>query len=195
MKTTFALLATIIIFCTTNAKADGGSKTISYDKNSCLHIKGIVDNDNDYRDCFVELISPNKTIDTVVLSQGNENFEFVLRKNCEYTIRISKKGYLSKTIAINTQILTLESEIHFFEFDTFLIKDAEVAKLNKTLINAPVALVSYNYQLESFAPDSHYTELMKKEMYHLTNNNQGLGGKENAAPLSTKCHSFLALSR
>ncbi|PBQ32662.1 hypothetical protein CNR22_13065 [Sphingobacteriaceae bacterium] len=195
MKSTLLLLATTLIFCFSNAKADGGSKTAVYDKNSCLHVTGIVNSDEDYQDCIVELIGPDKAIDTVMLSQGNEKFEFILKKNSDYLIRISKKGYLNKTVAISTHILTLETEIHFFEFELSLLKDTEIAKLNKNLASAPIALVSYNYQTESFEHNVQYSDLMKKELYNVTASNQTFGEQEKSQTLSTKCHSFLTLSR
>lgn len=195
MKTTLLTLAAAFGLCFTTVKADGGPKTPVYDSRSCLHVTGIVNNEEDYKDCVVELIGPDKAIDTVLLSQGNEKFEFVLKKNSDYLIRISKKGYLNKTVAISTHILMLESEVHFFEFEVSLIKDTEIAKLNKNLVNYPIALVRYNYQSETFEHNPQYSDFIKKELYNLTDNNQTFNSKENSPPVSTKCHSFLALSR
>jgi len=195
MKTTLVLLATTLSVCFTSLKAiDKTPKTATYDAKSCLQITGIVTNDEDMQPCIVELISPNKAIDTVMLYNGEEKFEFILKKNCDYLIRISKKGYLHKTVAVSTEILTLESEIHYFEFELSLIKETEITKLNKNIVNNPVALVHYNYQSESFEPNVEYSSLMRKEMYNL-HDNQFLTGKENSQTISTKCHSFLALSR
>lgn len=195
MKNSLLVFATALSLCFTVAKADGGQKTAIYDSHSCLHVKGIVNNDEDSQDCIVELIGPDKAIDTVMLAQGNEKFEFILKKNSDYLIRISKKGYLNKTVAISTHILMLESEIHFYEFELSLMKETEIAKLNKNLANSPVALVRYNYQSEAFEHNAEYSAFMKKELYNLTDNSQTFDGKESSQPISTKCHSFLALSR
>ena len=43
-------------------------------------------NEEDYQDCIVELIGPDQAIDTVMLVQGNEKFEFILNNSTLHQI-------------------------------------------------------------------------------------------------------------
>lgn len=193
MKATVILLAAALGLSLNAMAKDKSPKREKYDAYSCLHISGIVENEEEeeLQDCIVELIGPNKSIDTVLLGEGVEKFDFVLKKNSNYIIRVTKKGYLKKTVAVNTQILTLENELHHFDFNISLLKETEIAKLNKNMLDYPVAMIHYDYQSDSFIHNEQYFDLVKKELYN-TNEQEQVQSKQ---PLSTRSLSFLSPTR
>jgi hypothetical protein len=193
MKTTiFLLAATLGLSFNAMAKKEKNPKTDKYDGYSCLHIIGEVETDtedkNEDQTFLVELVEPNKTVETIFLTNGETKFELVLKKNTNYLIRISKKGYIKKSIAVNTEILTLDDEIYEFKFNVSLMKESEMNKLNKNLVNFPVAMVRYDYKSESFIHDEQYFDMVKKELYNTNEKDQVLEPKR----MSNTAHSFLA---
>lgn len=194
MKTTVILIvAALGLSLSANASKEKTPKTDKYDAYACLHIIGTVDSDEDEDDeesqnCLIELIEPSKTVETMILTNGETKFEMVLKKNTNYLIRISKKGYIKKSIAIDTHILTLENEIHEFKFEIALLKESEMNKLNKNMLNTPVAMIQYDYQSDSFIHNQEYFDMVRKELYNTNDKDQMLEPKR----LSTGAHSFLA---
>lgn len=202
MKTTIFFLSLIaaLFFNAANASNNPSSASkrgVKYDESSILHITGYINNNDDTEeDCFIELISPNKAIETIVLPAGEEKFEFVLARNTEYMIRITKKGYLNKTVSVKTHMVTLENELHHFKFETALIEKSEMDKMNKDLLDYPAAIIHYDYKSESFSHNVQYTDMIKKELYHLQESTEGSTQVEKPSrPLSSKPHSFLTSSR
>ena len=193
MKTTFFILSMIASLCFTTAHAakDPVKRVKKTDVTACLRISGVIANNNENEgECYIELIGQNKAIDTIILPQGEKKFEFMLGRNTEYMIRISKKGYLNKTVSVNTHILTLENELHSFNFETGLMAQSELANLNKNMLNYPAAIIQYDYQSDSFSHNEEYTDLIKKELYNTQNTDNNVSEQTNR-PLSSKPHSFL----
>jgi hypothetical protein len=192
MKSTVILIIAILgLSFSANASKDKKPKPDKYGAYACLHIIGTVENDEDDEDeesqnCLIELIEPSKTVETVILTNGETKFELVLKKNTNYLIRISKKGCIRKSIAVDTHILTLENELHEFKFDIALLKESEAGKLNKNMLNYPVAMIQYDYQSDSFVHNQEYFDMVKKELY---NTNEQVLEPRN---MSTGAHSFLA---
>jgi hypothetical protein len=149
-----------------NVKAGNGYK-LKYDSLSCLQIEGRILNAYDGIDgeCTVELICNDGTSDTIILKEGRTKFKFVLNKNSFYGLRISKAGYISKLISINTEMLTQTDEIYLFNFETSLMQEEVLALLNEDVIDFPVAIVHYDYESDSFSYSKEYTENMKKELH------------------------------
>jgi hypothetical protein len=146
----------------------------NYDSLSILQVEGKISNlnENVYEDCIVELIWKNEVVQTLVLKEGKKKFKFILGKNTSYSIRISKKGYLSKLISVETEIP--ESEEYFglykFEFETSLIKEASASRLNKEMIDFPIAIVRFDYEQDIFSYDKKYTAHIKRELHKPSNN-------------------------
>ncbi len=178
MKTSIITTAFVLCLGLFNAKSanDNHHKT-KFDSLSCLQIEGKVLNADEGEDgeCLVELITLNDGIDSIVLKEGRKKFKFVLEKNSYYAIRVSKKGYISKLVSVNTEILTEDEGVHRFVFETTLIKEAALKRLNKDVIDFPVAIIHFDYELDDFSYNKEYTDNMKRELHQLPTNNPTKG--------------------
>ena len=136
------------------------------DSLSCLKIEGKISNaDEAETACTIELIGLNDQIDTVYLKEGKTKFKFTLNKDSYYAIRISKPGYLSKLICVNTEILTEVNGVYKFEFETSLLKEVVVKNLNTDVLDFPVAIVYFDYEKECFSYNKEYSAFIKKELH------------------------------
>lgn len=168
MKT---IIKTIIItVCLSLAAADLRSSTNhnpKYDSLSCLQVEGRVLNADDEtgEDCFVELINIEGEIDSLVLREGKKKFKFVLSKNSYYALRISKKGYISKLISVNTELEIQPEGIYKFVFEISLLREEAIKRLNEDALDFPVAIVHFDYEKECFSYNKEYTDNIKKELH------------------------------
>src|ERR1700741_38604 len=98
------------------------------DTTECLSISGKIENiagvsgpgiDNTYQ---VELIYYNTVINSVT-KKKDKHIQFILKKNSMYTIRISKKGYITKLVSINTSLESGNDQLYSFHFDTPLFEE------------------------------------------------------------------------
>jgi len=137
-----------------------------HDSLVCLQLEGIILNANENADaaCVIELISLNAT-DTVILKEGKKKFRFTLNKDTRYAIRISRKGYISKLVCINTAMLTQMEGLYRFEFETSLLRNEDAKNMNRDAIDFPVAMIAYDYGNKCFAYDKDYSSSIKKELY------------------------------
>lgn len=166
------LLITVILITLSFVSFDSRaakSKRLKYDSLSCLQIEGFIANAGDGTDdeCTVELIGPGDAVDTILLKGGKRKFRFVLNKNSYYAIRVSKKGYLSKLVSVNTDLLSMSDDIHVFEFETSLIKEEAIHTLNKDILDFPVAIIHYDYEINSFSYNKEYSAFIKKELHNV----------------------------
>src|SRR6185436_14141516 len=83
-------------------------------------------------ECKVELLDSKGVVDTAILKEGKRKFKFVLHRNSFYAIRISKMGFITKLISINTEMMVPDEDglIHKFTFETKLASEDELADLN-----------------------------------------------------------------
>ncbi|WP_317899786.1 hypothetical protein [Aurantibacillus circumpalustris] len=167
MKNLFLTLNLLICFSlftlTASASKKGNGKK---DSLSCLKIEGkIINADEQQGDCIVELIGLHNQIDTVLLKEGKTKFKFILNKDAYYAIRISKTGYISKVIGVNTEILTEVNGIYRFEFETSLIDEAILKSLNPDALDFPIAIVHFDYEKDCFSYNKEYTASIKKQLH------------------------------
>ena len=135
------------------------------DTSACLEIEGKILNAGDGDGaCLVELIGTQNTLQSLILKDGKKKFTFQLHKNQNYTIRLSKKGYISKLICIDTRINKAYEDLYLFAFDTKMVSLVESDKLNKDLIDHPVALIYFDVRKDCFDYNKAYTAKMKKEL-------------------------------
>jgi hypothetical protein len=165
------IIIKIAMFCTClfllGIKTQAGNEE-KYDTLSVLQVEGKINNlqRNPNEECIVELISNNETIDTIVLKEGKKEFQFTLDRNTSYYIRISKKGYVSVLISVNTQLPDDDRNfgLYSFAFETDLVKDKSMRKLKKDVPQLPVAIISFDSKSSSFSNDKAYpTDI--KELY------------------------------
>ncbi|MBL7933115.1 MAG: hypothetical protein JNL60_14510, partial [Bacteroidia bacterium] len=107
----------------------------------------------------------NTVTDSLILKDGKTKFGFVLKKNSYYSIRISKKGFISKLVAVNTEILIETDGIHRFNFQTKLMNEALISRLNDDVVDFPVAIIHFDYDNNCFDYNKEYTSYIKRELY------------------------------
>jgi hypothetical protein len=102
--------------------------------------------------------------------KGKCSFKLPLDKNIK--IQVSKKGFVTKSIAVNTKIPAQQKDIFSFNCDVDIFE--EIKDLDVTVLNAPIARITYSPSLNAFQYDVAYTnkvnvELKKmyKKYYHL----------------------------
>ncbi|MBL7933184.1 MAG: hypothetical protein JNL60_14865 [Bacteroidia bacterium] len=140
--------------------------TPTKDTTRCVEIDGIIGNASLTKgdECLVELICFNKVEETVVLKNGKKRFKLNLKKNAFYTIKMSKKGHVTRTIIIDTRIAESEYEGYFFSFETKLLPESQTDALNKEILSQPIALVYFDQKKDCFVYDKEYTSRLKKEI-------------------------------
>ena len=121
-----------------------------------------------------------KLLDSVMIRVLNET-DFVLatryskKGNCEiklplnkkFTIEFSKRGYVSKIIAINTGVPKYEMFINVFPFDIDLFE--EIAGLDVEVLREPIAKITYNNFNKTFDYDYNYTVKINNNIKKLYN--------------------------
>jgi len=185
MKKSLLNLGIIICLGLFNFTAQAKGGKLKLDSLSCLQIEGRINNaDDSGGECVVEIIGLNDRIDTIRLKEGKTKFKYVLNKDSYYAIRISKAGYLSKLLCVNTEILTETDGIFVFEFETTLIREAAVKTLNKDILDFPVAIIHFDYEKDSFSYNKEYSAYIKKELHTVKPEQVKPAKKQTLAPLS-----------
>ena len=154
------------MFSGLNSRA-GNINHSKLDSNACLVVVGNILNVHDETSnlCKIELITYNSVTDSVLLKGSKKRFKFVLSKDMNYAIRISKKGYISKLVSIDTKFFTESDVLYVFEFTTDLIKEEVAKTLNQDVLELPVALIKFDYHHNCFSYNKEYTTQIKKELY------------------------------
>ena len=165
MKNSLVTYLLGFFFLITCCKALGGSLP-SVDTSNCLEIEGRILNATDGIDgvCKVELVHSNTVLESVLLKKGKKKFSFMLKKNMTYTIRISKTGFITRLVCVDTKMLKSNYELYNFSFETKLIEQANSEKLNKDFLDFPIALIYFDNRKDSFVYDKEYTSKIKKEI-------------------------------
>lgn len=161
------ILALILFLCVNLTKAGTKPKS-NRDSTICLDISGkvTIDNDKNDNELKVELIYYNTVVDTL-FAKTNKKFNFLLKKNSYYTIRISKEGYAPKIISICTNVKTFnpEKEFYKFHFDTELMPLKTAAKLNHEALEFPIAIVTMDESIGGFYINEDYTSNIKRHIH------------------------------
>ncbi len=92
--------------------------------------------------------------------KGKCSFKLPLDKNMR--IQVSKKGFVSKSIAVNTKVPALNRDIFNFSCDVDIFE--EINGLDVTVLNAPIARITYSPSLETFQYDVNYTNKVNVEL-------------------------------
>jgi hypothetical protein len=130
----------------------------------CLEITGRILNASEGgTPCKVELMHGSKIVDSMHLRGARKKFFLMLNKNSQYAIRISKPGYVSRLVAIDTKVPTGEENIFAFSFETSLMPKSE----HRPAVEAfdfPIANISFDSNQKEFVHNKDYTESLKQEM-------------------------------
>lgn len=165
MKNTFTLLL-VAILAVVSVKAQNDDPYV-LDSLHCLIVKGKVLNaaEGADRTCKVEIIDSKGGVATILLANGRRNFEVKLQKNESFIIKISKEGYVSKRIAINTGISVQLTDLTEFAFNTELVSLNDAQGLKNSVTAVPVAFIRFDLLTDSFIYDLDYATQVKVDMY------------------------------
>jgi hypothetical protein len=151
------------------ASVDGGPER----EEVCLEVLGIaVDGTNKPIDgVIVRLFLENEELEwseITSVSYHEHWFKFKLEANKNYTIEISKTGFVTRSVAISTAIpasVSLE-QVFKYEFEIELLKEKK--GVDDFYLDFPVALISYDKKHEVFNYSTSYTRHIKGKIKETT---------------------------
>jgi hypothetical protein len=143
-------------------------KQMPRDTSVCLTITGnfdgtVKDLEGNYK---AKLMRDNKVIEEQNL-KVKKSFEFTLKKNLLYAIKVEKEGYIPKIISISTKMsdkIEMESP-YKFNFETNLISQELYGHFDDDDVDFPVALVSYGKKCDCFEYNRDYTAKLINRMF------------------------------
>jgi hypothetical protein len=112
----------------------------------------------------IELLSDNRVIDSFILRDQQRTFCFNLNLNNNYTMRVSRVGYVSKLICIDTRVPFFDDNFYRFAFETKLIDQRASEKLNRHLLDMPIAMIYFDGKKGCFYYSKEYTNNIKREL-------------------------------
>jgi hypothetical protein len=139
----------------------------------CLDISGSVSAEGDSSDMVsVELVSENVQVEALEV-HSFQPFVFHLLRDKQYTVKLVKKKFISKTISIATDMpkeLQIKKNYKFhFETDLTRIPDSEATKMDA--LDYPIALVRYDAVKKKFEYSEKYSkminDLIDKDLYKI----------------------------
>ena len=92
--------------------------------------------------------------------KGKCSIKLPLDKNIR--IQIFKKGFVAKSIAVNTHVPAADRDIFSFSCDVDIFE--EIEGLDVTILNSPIAKITYSPSLGSFQYDVSYTNKVNIEL-------------------------------
>lgn len=170
IKNLFIFILFCLLFINNNAKALNDTSTFYLQLTGRVRqMKSLTNNkgDNPWLDSAVIKIYNDTSLYSHLITNNRGRCSFKLELNKNYLIKISKKGFVTKIIEVNTIVPKNKIALYEFEFDIDIfesIKDLDVSILNK-----PIAKVMYSPSDNSFAYDIAYTNRINvalKLMYH-----------------------------
>jgi hypothetical protein len=111
----------------------------------------------------IEVLSNNAVVETILLRE-KRNFRLNLKKNSKYTIRLSKRGFVTRLICVDTSLPEAYEDLYRFSFETKLMSEMASEKLNKEYLDLPIAMVFFNEKKGCFYYSKEYTSNLKKTL-------------------------------
>lgn len=113
--------------------------------------------------CTIKIYCGTELI-TQIDSTDRKKLYFRLKRNSEYTIEVSKEGYLTRSVYFNT---TLPEDVKLkpiftFEYEVDLPRQIEGG--DQTILDFPVALVTFEEKSEKFEHNKEYTAIVKQQV-------------------------------
>ncbi|HEY9124805.1 MAG TPA: hypothetical protein PK252_12195 [Bacteroidales bacterium] len=104
---------------------------------------------------------------------------FTLEPNSDYLIELSKDGFVSKIISVNTKVPSYEDQQFEVAFPVLLFQPCE--GLDYSILQKPVVKLVHNEKKRDFLPEKVYDEVMQEKLSKLYEDNQNcLDEKYNA---------------
>lgn len=141
---------------------------LSKDSSICLILKGKVTKTSISagHTYTVQLVDNNFIVHSKTVKAGNK-FEFKLKKDQWYAVKIIKSGCVSKFISITTHNLPelTAEDVYVVNFDLAdPISYDEVKYLDKDAADFPLAIISYDRTKDSFDYVEEYTRNIKSKL-------------------------------
>jgi hypothetical protein len=163
----FRILLLMTILCVFVSRLNSANRyEPEYDSLTCLEIEGkILVSDEDHSlNCMIELIGLDGKVERLILKENRRKFKLTLSRNSYYTIRISRPGYASKLIGVDTEVNEEADVIYNFKFETMLLKEEALVHLNKDAMDMPIAIIQFDSENDDFVYDKKYTESVKQKL-------------------------------
>lgn len=150
---TILILTTCLAF---NSTAYSQEDEVVDEPFDVLDIGGsITHGEENLADVKITLYEGNKVVDES-LTKKNGKFKFTLMSNEIYTLELTKKGYYTKRVSVNTKLPPEVDDTYKFMFDLSL-DSKEEKKLDKYLVEYPAVLIEYSAKKDEFVFDKAYT--------------------------------------
>lgn len=122
-----------------------------------LDISGVISfEDKGLEEVKVELFEGNTIVDAFE-TKKNGKFKFTLYSSRIYTIQLSKSGYYTKRISVNTNVPTDYQDVGKFQFDIGMTSKTD-AEYDPYLSEYPSALIAFDEKKREFNYDKQYTK-------------------------------------
>lgn len=148
--------------------------TLNVDEEHYLEMRGMVkeskgqDKDNAHGLDSAEVFVQNEANKTVIFGYTDRKgrCQFRLPLSRKFTIKVTKKGYVTKMIQVETRVPVDKKAAYSFTFDVDIF--AEEKGLDVSVLQKPIAKVNYSTGLKTFVYDAMYTNKVNadlKQMY------------------------------
>lgn len=169
-KKKYLIIAIIFAFIKCNvllAQPKSTSKKKENNDGICLKIIGLaVENQLPLDGVTVKLFRGGEEIsweEITSVPHHEHSFAFDLECDSEYSIEVSKQGYLSRLISVSTAIPKEgKGKEYLFEFQVELVKKKQQPETYYS--DFPIAIISYNKSTKVFQDHARYTKRIKDKM-------------------------------
>lgn len=166
------IVVVLLIVQVTKSQTKAQTK-VKDDSTVCLQIIGITIEKNIPIDgVVVKLYKENEELhweEITSVVYHEHSFSFNLIRNTYYTVEVSKKGYVTRSIGISTALPdnVIIGDVKFtFEFELELFKEKQ--NVDDYYLDFPVALIKYNETNQVFEYDTKYTKHIKSKINETT---------------------------
>ncbi|MGE0569336.1 MAG: hypothetical protein AB7O73_15460 [Bacteroidia bacterium] len=124
--------------------------------------------------CKITLYHENTELYTIERKWGRE-FEFDLKKNVWYTIKVEREGFQDLMISINTQVIDNKLiRDNVFYFETAMISNEEAKTYNPEYLEFPLGHVEFNPRKGKLLAREAYTNNYFASIKNLNDNKNDL---------------------
>lgn len=114
----------------------------------------------------IALYQDGKQINTQT-SERSGRFEFFLEFDHEFTIKVSKAGYVDKIIYINTNGVPEDEQAFGYEWPITVELFKRMDGVDYSMLDKPIGKIYYEANVQNFVGDNAYLRLIKDELKRL----------------------------
>ena len=143
------------------------SATNKNDTATCLIVSGrALIKGNQAGGIIASLYCDNKEINLQEIYDLHKKFYFKLKPNHSYTVKVFKKGFITRSVSINTTMYSHVSNAHILKFDFKIALIPESEYYASDFADFPTALVEFRSKRNVFDYSRQYTKKVKSELSH-----------------------------